>query len=89
MYIELDRAALAEEPLRRAISIAVTAFVPEHPILAEGLSTYSVALRKTGRKRESRETEKRAQAIRATNPDSANMTVHLADLLDSRGSSLN
>ena len=88
MYLGLDRAALAEAPLRRAMSIAATTFGPEHPILAEALSTYAIALRKTGKKRESREAEKRVQAIHAMNPHrTASMTVHISDLLDSRDSS--
>lgn len=89
LHLQLDQAASAEHPLRRAMLIAETTFGPQHPIHTEALSTYAVVLRKTGRKRESRETEKRIHAIRGMNPQhTANMTVHIGDLIGSQKSIL-
>jgi hypothetical protein len=61
----LDAAATAPDPLRRAVEIAEVSLGPQHPTSGEALATYSIALRKSGRKKEARQMDVRAKAIRA------------------------
>jgi tetratricopeptide (TPR) repeat protein len=82
VYVILDRPAFAAVPIRRATYIAETALGRNHPILGEILATYAVVLKKTGKRRESREMERRSQAIYAEYPrNRPNTTVHISDLL--------
>ena len=82
VYLMLNLPALAAGPICRATCIAETALGRNHPLVGEVLGTYAVVLKKTGKKRESREMERRAQAIYTENPRSRpNTTVDLSDLL--------
>ena len=80
-YLLLKRASMAEEALHRAVAIAEP-LGHEHPILREALSSYAIALRKNGKKKEGREIEARAKALGA---DGAfPLAVHVSELMSPR-----
>jgi tetratricopeptide (TPR) repeat protein len=51
VYLKMDRAAEAESALARAEEIAVKAYGPEHPRVAEALTLWIKALRKLGKRK--------------------------------------
>jgi len=64
MYCRLGRWPEAEAPLRRAREIITGVFGPDHSSLEPVLRAYADVLRHTGRKREARQMERTAAALR-------------------------
>lgn len=79
-YLHVESWAMAEKAFRRAAEIA-EALPSGHPIWREFLGPYAVALRKNGKKADSREVENRAKALRELNPDTGRMTISFPDLV--------
>ena len=71
----------------RARRIAVAAFGNNHPLLADVLAPPAEVLRRSGRKREAKESERQAEAIAALQmPERKvlNSRVHISDLAERR-----
>jgi hypothetical protein len=62
-YCSTGEQVKAEPPFQRALAIAESSLGPENRLVAKILTEYAVLLRKTNRKQEGSQLEKRAQAI--------------------------
>jgi tetratricopeptide (TPR) repeat protein len=69
LYFAMGRLCEAESLYRRSLDITERAYGPSHEKVAIALTNYAVLLRKTKRKAEARELEKRAKAIRDDSTD--------------------
>lgn len=75
IYLELGRNIDAETILRKAVD-AAEAMGPNKPLMGSVLRSYALALRKNGRKEESRRANERSKSF----SPSADYTVHVSDL---------
>jgi tetratricopeptide (TPR) repeat protein len=81
LRLELRRPKEAEAPVLQAFAIAERGLGANHPSFYQIFSTYSAVLRSSGRKREARQMEARANEILIANPaEVANFTVNISDL---------
>jgi tetratricopeptide (TPR) repeat protein len=83
VYLELNRAPDALPLLREARSIAEATLGRTHPALGEILASLSIAVGKTGGRKEARELDRRSVAILKLYPGRI-MTVNVADLRPER-----
>jgi hypothetical protein len=79
---EQGRFSAAEPLYRRAIGIQQKALAPNHPDLADSLTSYAALLRKTGRKKEASKMETLARnMLNANGGDAAaRLSVDVRDL---------
>ena len=83
VYEHLKQWTSAYASLARVREITESRLSPEHPLMAEILSSSASILRKTGHRREARNLDRRAKAIAAAQPKNSvsQSGVHIADLM--------